>query len=136
MTGDELALGRYLRSLVAAEDKNLLLDSMSSLAYMNVPVAANMPERFILDVDEEPVTAGIYIDARQTYLAQNRTEIVERYLTDKFGLRGGLDRDKLKARNIGFFVVQTPAVARALEENSDVTRLRSFGPWMVYRLKG
>jgi len=136
MSRDDLALGRYLQALVKAEDRNILLDSMSSLGYLNVPVAANMPERFTLDVDAELVSAALYVDARQSYIAQNRQDIVERYLTDKFALAGKIDRDKLKARNIGFLVIQTPALVKALDENPDVTPLRSFGSWVVYRLKG
>jgi hypothetical protein len=135
LSGEDLALGRYLRAQ-AADGKNFLLDSLGTLDYMNIPVAANMPDRFVLNVDEEPVTVGIYLDARKTYEAEGRRDIIARYLTDKFGLSGGLDLQKLKARNIGHLIVQCPQFIAALDANPQVARRISFGSWVVYDLRG
>jgi hypothetical protein len=135
LDGDDLALGRYLRRLAAHDGHRILLDAVGSLDYLNVPVAANLPDRVTLDVDEEPVAVATFMDARKTYEARHNEAVIERYLTDKFHLADGLDVAKLKVRNIGYLVVQYPPFLRALDRNPRVTKTAGFGKWVVYALK-
>jgi hypothetical protein len=136
MNASDRTLGMYLRALLQADDRRILLDAIANLDYLNVIVAANAPERFILNVDADPVHVAIYATQREYYLKNNETRIVETYLTDKFAIEGGLDLPALQARNIGYVLVRNRSFIEALDANPQVARKESFGSWVLFALRG
>ncbi len=135
MSRGERALGMRLRTLLRADDRNILLDAIDNLDFLHVIVFANAPERFILNVDADPDHVAVYASRRDYYVKINDTEIVEAYLTDKFAVESGLDVAALRARNIGYVLVRNPAYVEALDANPQVTRQESFDPWVLFALR-
>jgi hypothetical protein len=131
----DLALGARLRALLRADDQRVLLDAIANLDYLNVLVLSNAPQRFILDVDADPVRVALYATRQEFHLKRDNSEIVRAYLTDKFGLETGLDTALLRTRNIGYVLVRNEGFIRALNDNPQVTRKESFGPWVLFALR-
>lgn len=127
-------LARQLDELLHASNRQILLDSLDGLDYLNVLVVSNQPGRFVLDVDADPTRASIYSSARQYYIAHHDTAVVRRYLTDKFGLRSALNRPALEAANIGDILVDDARLAGRLEKQPGVGQPERFGRWTLFRL--
>jgi hypothetical protein len=127
-------LTKELRELRRSTSQRILLDSLDGLDYLNVLVASNAPERFVLDVNADPTRVSIYSSARQYYIDHHDTAVVRSYLTDKFGLRGALNRRALEAANIGYILVDDPGVAEMLEKQPGLESPRHLGRWTLFRL--
>jgi hypothetical protein len=127
-------LEKRLHGLLHSTNRQILLDSLDGLDYLNVLVASNTPGRFVLDVDADPTRVSIYSSARQYYVDHHDTNIVQTYLTDKFGLRSALNRRSLATANIGYILVDDARVAGILEKQPGVSRPQRLGRWTLFQV--
>lgn len=136
MTDNDVAAGRYLAQVLGANPQSVLLDSTDNLDYLNILVTSNAPDRFMLNVDAEPVVTGIYATS-YAHLPRNSetAKVRQTYLTDKFWSGNGPDFAKMRARGIGFIVTPNARYVAALDHASrDVKNLATFENWHVYAL--
>lgn len=136
LTTDDIDLGKALQQRLAGTNEQVLIDALDTLDYLNVLVAANEPERFVLNVDEEPVLTGLYVHGGETVKPYDDPVIRERFLTDKFALAEGGDLAKMAARNIGFVVSRNAPTIAALNANPRLVLIEQAGPWQVFAVTG
>jgi hypothetical protein len=135
ISAEELALGADLKQRLSRDGRFVLLDAIGDVGYLNVLVLANAPERFILNVDADPLITALYSWTAQAYMQRQDTAIVNAYLVDKFHIAEGLDMARIHARNIGYILVRKGEYIRALGANPKLSRAGTYGSWVLFELR-
>jgi hypothetical protein len=135
MTGADLSMGRTLGDLLGRDKRQVLIDATDGLGYLNIMVAANAPERFILNNDADPIEAALYTDAPIERLQQQDSAIVEKFRTNKFWTGDHVDLAKLHNRGIGFILAYRPDYVAALARDPGLKQLQQFDYWVLFAVK-
>jgi len=133
---EDLVMGRRLREILASDPRNIVVDAIDNLSFLNAAAVANAPERMITNVDADPVLTGIYSTSRPKYEADPDKTVLETYMTDRFNIEGGLDPAQLKKRNVGYLLMRNARYITACDANPRLERLESFGAWVLYMVRG
>jgi len=137
LTQADLDLGHYLRDLLRRDQQGVLLDATGGLDYLNVLVTSNVPDRFVLNVDADPVETALYAGAPLNNLRHDDKAVIEKYRTDKFWSGDRLDDRKLSARGIDYILARRPDYIAALDaDRTGLTRVKSFGRWVLFKRLG
>jgi hypothetical protein len=134
ITSADLALSAELKRRLSQDSRQVLLDATNNLDYLDVIVLANAPDRFILNVEADPVLTAGYSWTPEAYIRRGDTAIVNTYLTDKFHIAEGLDMERVQARNIGYVLVRNSDYVRALRANPRLSEAGSYGRWVLFEL--
>ena len=111
----------------------LVIIESESLPYLNVMVASNMPEQFILQTGNDPVKVAVYLGGRKNYWKENYEEIYEAYVKPKYALGSDLNYQLLKAQNIGYLLLQSSEYKDASREHN-LREISRFGKWTLYKI--
>jgi hypothetical protein len=130
----DTSLKTQLRLVLRSTNRSILLDSFDGLDYLNVLAVSNDPNRFVLDVDSDPTRASLYSSARPYYVSHHDMPIVDKYLTDRFGLHSTLNRRALAQANVGYILVHNANLARRLATEPGVGREQRLGAWTLFGL--
>ncbi len=129
---EDFQTGLYLRKVFSQDSQKVLIES-ESLPYLNVMVASNMPEQFILQTGNDPVKVAVYLGGRKNYWKENYEEIYEAYVKPKYALGSDLNYQLLKAQNIGYLLLQSSEYKDASREHN-LREISRFGKWTLYKI--
>lgn len=132
---EDLVMGDKLRDILAHDPRNIMVDAIDNLSFLNAAAVANAPERMIANVDADLVITGIYSTSRPKYEADPDKTILDTYMTDKFNILGGLDPAQLQARNIGYLLMRNANYIAACDQNPLLEKLGTYGAWVLYEVK-
>jgi hypothetical protein len=132
-TEDELAAGRYAQALAGRGSKKILLES-ETLRYLNVLVASNRPERFVLNTGSDPIRISLYTH-RSQYWKEHDPAIYEAYVRPKYELSNGLSADILSRNGIGFVMLHSDGYKHKADANPDLAAIANFGDWQLYEVR-
>jgi hypothetical protein len=114
-SNNDLATGRYVRAQLlerASNNSHRVLIESGIWSYINVMVASQHPEQFILNSGFDPVAHG------------------EPLLNPDVPF----DQGTLKRMDVGLLVFRREDYKNVLETRAEIKRLDNFGPWTVYAL--
>ena len=110
---DDLAAGRYVRAQLSEQtpgnSQKVLIES-DIWSYVNVIIASQQPERFILNSGFDPVAHP------------------EPLLNPDEPFNG----TTLRRMDVGLFVFRREDYKDYLDASTEIKRLNDFGPWTVY----
>jgi hypothetical protein len=130
----DVDMSRSLKDLLRREKGAILLDATGGLDYLNVLVTTNAPERFILNVDADPVETALYSEPKIENLRRYDAAVVEKFRADKFWTGADLDARKLSDRGIRYILARRADYIRALEARpAEVQRIERFGYWVLFK---
>ncbi|MGF1454847.1 MAG: hypothetical protein ACFB6R_05645 [Alphaproteobacteria bacterium] len=127
---EERQTGAFIRQALDGRDGNVLL-AADSFDFLDVIVASNRPDRFVINRGEDPLQVGLYVGFDDFWRREDPA-IYEAHVAPKFDLDRGGDAEQLAARNIFLVVSANPAHHTALDANSMARLAARFGPWSVY----
>jgi hypothetical protein len=138
LSESDLSLGWYLRDLLRRDDRNVLIDAIGNLDYLNILVTANAPERFVLNVDADPLTTALYAHPSQRagFFERHEASVIDTYLTDKFSGANGVDFDRLRSRSIGYVLARNKDYVEMLRASPKMRHLGDFPPWALFAAAG
>jgi hypothetical protein len=111
-----------------------VVDSLDNLDFLEVMVGSGAPERFVTSADAPPAEVALHVPMAAHLRAIGDTELVARYLDDRFALREGGDADALIRRRIRVALVRDPAAVAALDASPLAERVAAWPDWTLYRL--
>lgn len=132
---EDLVMGDALRDVLASDPRNIVVDAIDNLSFLNAAAVANAPERMIANVDQDLVMTGVYSTSRPKYEADPDKTILNTYLTDRFNIEGGLNPAQLKRRNVGYLLMRNASYIAACDANPLLERRETFGAWVLYEVK-
>jgi hypothetical protein len=132
-TEDELAAGRYAQALVGRGSQKILIES-ETLRYLNVLVASNQPERFVLNTGSDPIRISLYTH-RSQYWKEHDPAIYEAYVRPKYELSNGLSAKILSRNGIGYVMLHSDGYKRQADNNPDLAAIATFGAWQLYEVR-
>ena len=96
---------------------------------------STVPERFVLTAAADPLEVANYLPLRAAYYRENDAAIIDKYLADHFDLEHGGCAAAFAKSDIKLVLARTPRFVRGLDSSPLVERLRSFGSWVLYRVR-
>ena len=133
---EERPVGLHLRrELQRLGGGRVLLDSLAGLDFLDILTGSAMPRRFVLTADAPPLEVALYLPMQAYYRQRQDRQVIDRYLSDRFGLRHGGDAQALRARDIRLILVREPDFIAGLDASPLVTRERRFADWTLYRVR-
>lgn len=132
---DDLDAGRRLGALLAASDKNALVEERDDYHFLNVFVASNVPERLVGTAGDDPNQVALYVGAPDHFRVHD-PEMYALYVAQKFDLDHGGDAALLAKNRIGYLVVRAPEAIAGLNSNPRMHKLETFGMWTLYAYDG
>ncbi len=127
---DERQTGQFIANALESTDGNVLL-AADSFDFLDVIVASNQPDRFVINRGEEPLQVGLYV-GYDDFWQREDPAIYEAHVAPKYGLAEGGDPARLADRNIDFIVTANPAHQAALESSGTALLQARFGVWSIY----
>jgi len=130
---DDLQSGLFIRDIISSNDKRVLLESDRGFRYLNVIVASNLPGRLILNTGDDPVAIALYIP-NEKYYRKNDENIVQKYLSDKYGLDGDINVNSLTEKNIKYIMVRNNNYVQLMKKSIYFNEIKRFGRWILFEL--
>lgn len=112
----------------------IVVDSIDNLDFLEVMVGSGAPKLFVTSADAPAPEVALYVPMGPHLRRLGESELVDRYLTDRFGLAGGGDPAALAARGIRLALVRDPAQQAALEASPAAELVERWPDWALYRL--
>ena len=132
----EREAGLFIKDKLARLGSDMvLIDSMDNLDYLDVMTGSTVPERFVLTSRADPLEVANYLPLRTKYYREPDAAIIGKYFVDQFNLDRGGSIEALVRDGIKLVLVRTPRFVQGLEGSAAVERLRSFGGWVLYRVR-
>lgn len=131
-TRDERAAGRYTQALFDRGSEKVLIES-ETLRYLNVLVASNRPEQFVLNTGSDPVRIALYAHRGQ-YWKKHDPAIYDTYVKPKYELSNGLSAEILTRNHIGYVMLHSSIYKLRAEANPDLAEIAKFGEWQLYQV--
>ena len=116
-------------------DGKVLIDSVDNLDYLDVMTGSTVPERFVLTSTADPLKVANYMPLRTKYYREADEAFIRKYFADQFNLDRGGSITALARNDIKLVLVRAPRFVQGLESSALVERLRSFGAWVLYRVR-
>jgi hypothetical protein len=113
----------------------ILVDSLDNLDFLDLIVGSGKPERFVTSADAPPARIATHVPMRRHYLAENRADIIARYLDDHFDLGHGGNPARLAERNIRLVLAREPSLRAALDSSPFVERRSVWADWTLYHVR-
>jgi hypothetical protein len=113
----------------------VLIDSAENLDFLDVMTGSTVPERFVLTSTADPLEVANYMPLRTKYYREADEAIIRKYFADQFNLDRGGSVEALARNDIKLVLVRAPRFVQGLEGSALVDRLRSFGGWVLYRVR-
>jgi hypothetical protein len=129
--GDSVQAGRAVARLLGPGDY-ALVDSVDNYEYLDVLAASNAPDRILTTALADPVEVANWMMGRRRYYRENRTEIVDRYLRDKFTLATVPDTDTMARAHIKYVLVRNQMFIASLDRHPHFSRRDRFNRWVLY----
>jgi hypothetical protein len=111
----------------------VLIDSTDNLDYLDVMAGSTVPERFVLTSTADPLEVANFMPLRTKYYREADEAMIRKYFADQFDLEDGGSLDTLA--DIKLVLVRAPRFVQGLDGSTLVERLRSFGGWVLYRVR-
>lgn len=132
----ERGAGLYIKDeLVRLGDGRVLIDSMDNYDYLDVMTGSTVPERFVLTSTADPVEVAYFMPLRKKYHGEADEAMIHKYFADQFDLDRGGSIEALAKHDIRLILVRAPSLVQGLDGSALVERLRSFGGWILYRVR-
>jgi acyl-CoA thioesterase len=109
-----------------------LVDSVDNYEYLDVLAASNAPDRILTTALADQVEVANWMMGRRRYYRENRTEIVDRYLRDKFTLATVPDTDTMARAHIKYVLVRNQMFIASLDRHPHFSRRDRFNRWVLY----
>jgi len=113
----------------------VLIDSTDNLDYLDVMTGSTVPERFVLTSAADPLEVANYMPLRTKYYREADAGITRKYFVDQFNLDRGGSTAALARNDVKLVLLRAPTLVHGLESSALVERLRSFGGWVLYRVR-
>jgi len=113
----------------------VLIDSTDNLDYLDVMTGSTVPERCVLTSAADPLEVANHMPLRTKYYREADAGTIRKYFADQFNLDRGGSAEALARNDIKLVLVKAPGFVRGLEGSALVERLRSFGGWVLYRVR-
>jgi hypothetical protein len=113
----------------------VLIDSTDNLDYLDVMTGSTVPERFVLTSAADPLEVANYMPLRTKYYREADAGIIHKYFADQFDLDRGGSTEALARNDVKLVLARAPGLVHGLEGSALVERLRSFGGWVLYRVR-
>jgi len=113
----------------------VLIDSTDNLDYLDVMTGSTVPERFVLTSTADPLEVANFMPLRTKYYREADKAMIRKYFADQFDLDDGGSLDTLEKHDIKLVLVRAPRFVQGLDGSTLVERLRSFGGWVLYRVR-
>ena len=113
----------------------VLIDSTDNLDYLDVMTGSTVPERCVLTSAADPLEVANHMPLRMKYYREADAGTIRKYFTDQFNLDRGGSAEALARNDIKLVLVKASGFVRGLEDSALVERLRSFGGWVLYRVR-
>ena len=127
--------GLFIMEELARFGGKVLIDSTDNLDYLDVMTGSTVPERCLLTSAADPLEVANHMPLRTKYYRETDAGTIRKYFADQFNLNRGGSAEALARNDIKLVLVKAPGFARGLEGSALVERLRSFGGWVLYRVR-
>lgn len=132
----ERRAGLYIKDeLARLGDGRVLIDSTDNYDYLDVMTGSTVPKRFVLTSTADLLEVASYMPLRTKYYREGDEAIIRKYFADQFDLDNGGSLDTLAKHDIKLIIVTAPRFVQGLDGSTLVERLRSFGEWVLYRVR-
>ncbi len=113
-SGDDISAGTYLKEQIISNENHfkILIDT-SDWNYLNVMVASNHPQRFIINAQKDPAFPA--------------NQIV--------GSRKQIDIEYLTNLKINYLLFENPGLKNMIKRNPEFIQIKKLGDWELYKLE-
>ncbi|MGZ5382747.1 MAG: glycosyltransferase family 39 protein [Acidimicrobiia bacterium] len=128
---EELELGREVGRLIAETGGDVLIEPATGFSFLNVIVASNHPESFVLTIGPDPYLVALFI-SRPDAWKQLEPQLAERYLEVNYDFTAGVDPAELACEGIELVMTVTPEQTEAVRATAGIAAVGTAGEWNLF----